>query len=172
MRRPRPQGQLFPRTAFGGAADRRQLTKQPDPERLNLNRVTFARSPGGIICVHPCKMARAPDQPRDRVHADAVGSSANIMARDAAEDIQQGPSRGVPHGAVHLVRHRAFLRRGLLQGRRRIGGGLCLPASLREVRSLRRRHFDEDRAFVPLVAPSATPWAHLCDSNPGKCAFR
>src|SRR5205814_3100221 len=50
----------------------RELTQEPNPEDLNFDRITLARSGGGIVGVHPGEMRRAPNESRFGIDANAV----------------------------------------------------------------------------------------------------
>src|SRR5262249_7794387 len=54
------------------------------------DRVAFPRCPSRIVCVHPGKMGRTPNQRRSGVHTDAVRGAFGIINRDGAENLSEG----------------------------------------------------------------------------------
>src|SRR5262245_28466867 len=68
----------------------RQLAQQSNPQHLDFHGVSFAWSSGRMIGVHPCKVARAPNQSRGMIDANSVGCSSKVSTCNGAQDIEQG----------------------------------------------------------------------------------
>ena len=58
--------QLAPRLLERRQTQPFELAQEPDPERLDLDRVALARRAGGMVRVHPREMARAEHERRSR----------------------------------------------------------------------------------------------------------
>ena len=94
-------GEVAPFFLFGGRRIFFEQPQQANPQRLNLDGITFARGAGGIIRIHPGEMARTPDQRGVGIHADAVGRAFGIIFRDARQHIADGAAIFV-HGRIKL----------------------------------------------------------------------
>ena len=106
--RQRGPARFFPR-----GRERLQLPQQPNPEHLNLHRITLARRARGIIRVHPREVARAPDKAGFVIDANAVGRAAQITLRDFAQHVGNRATAFL-HG--RCVKHRDVVARARLRG--------------------------------------------------------
>ena len=78
--------------------------KRRIPERLNLDRIAFARSSGRKIRIHPGEVRRAEDQAGFFVHDDAVRRSGPVMFDDRPEHVAQlAPAAGGVENPVRMV---------------------------------------------------------------------
>src|ERR1700759_1901397 len=69
------------------------MTKQANPKCLNLDRITFARSAGWIVRIHPGEMAWAPNEAGLAVQPDPVGGAVDISEADTFENIAKRTPR-------------------------------------------------------------------------------
>src|SRR5947209_8167513 len=66
----------------------RELAQEPNPEDLNFDRVTLARSGGWIVRIHPGEMRRTPNESRFGIDANAVRCAMEIPIGDFFEDAE------------------------------------------------------------------------------------
>ena len=89
-RRLNPESLAFPIAVIPRRIDAGQKGECGKPQGLDLDGITFTGRSGRRIGIHPCKMGRAENKTRFRVHPDTVGGTGSVGMGNGKKNLAYG----------------------------------------------------------------------------------